>query len=58
MDADMARVIGLEGRVPGAGDDLVLEREAQVAEVVAVTGHADDQIAVLLRMALGVPQSG
>jgi hypothetical protein len=30
----------------GPGDDLVLERRGQVAEVVAVAGHPHDQVAV------------
>ena len=36
----------------GAGDDLVLEGLAEVAEVVAVAGDADDEVAVLLGMRL------
>ena len=35
-----------------AGDDLVLELARDVAEVVAVAGDADDQVAVLLRVRL------
>ena len=40
----------------GAGDDLVLEGGGQVAEVVAVTGHAHDQVAVRLGAGLGVSE--
>jgi hypothetical protein len=39
-----------------AGDNLILQRLAQVAEIVAVTGHAHDQAAVLFRVFLRGPQ--
>jgi hypothetical protein len=38
--------------VLGARDDLVLQRPRQVAEVVAVPGHAHDEVAVLLGVRL------
>jgi len=40
------------------GDDLVLQRLAQIAKIVAVARHAHDQIAVLLRVLLGSAQRG
>ena len=40
----------------GAGDDLVLEGLAEVAEVVAVAGDADDQVTVLFGMGLRLAQ--
>ena len=39
-----------------AGDDLVLQRLAQVAEVIAVPGNTHDQIAILVRVLLGLPK--
>ena len=42
----------------GAGDDLILQGVAEVAEVVAVAGHAHDQVAVLLGVGLGGAQRG
>ena len=36
----------------GAGDDLVLQGVGQVAEVVAVARHADDEAAVRFRVGL------
>jgi hypothetical protein len=39
-----------------AADDLVLELQTAVQEIIAVTRHAHDQVAVLLRVLLGFPQ--
>lgn len=39
-----------------AGDDFVLQGFAEVAEVVAVAGDTDDEVAVLLRVGLGFAQ--
>ena len=44
--------------VLGARDNFVLQRLAQVAEVIAITRHAHDKITVLLGMFLGSPQRG
>ncbi len=41
-----------------AGNDLLLQGLAQVAEIIAVSGHADDETAVLLRVLLGGAQGG
>ena len=38
------------------GNDLVLQRLAQITEVVAVSCHAHDQVAVLVRVLLGCSQ--
>lgn len=46
----------LEGAVLGAGDDLILQGLAQVTEVIAVAGHPDNQIPVLLGVCLCGPQ--
>ncbi len=43
-----------EGLLFGAGDDFFLQVFAQVHEVVAVAGDADDQVAVLFGMLLGL----
>ena len=45
-----------QGILFGAGDDLVLEVAAEVDEVVAVAGDADDQVAVLLGVLLGLAE--
>ena len=42
--------------VLGAGDDFLLQRGGQVAEVITITGHAHNEIAVLLRLRLGLAQ--
>jgi len=42
--------------VLGALDDLVLERAGDVAEIVRVAGDADDEIAVVGGVALGLAQ--
>ena len=41
-----------------AGDDLLLQCFAQVAEIVTVSSHTDDETAILLRVLLGSAQSG
>jgi len=46
----------LQGVLFGAGDDFVLEVAAEVDEVVAVAGDADDQVAVLLGVLLGLAE--
>jgi len=40
----------------GAGDDLVLEVLAEIDEIVAVAGDANDQVLVLLGFGLGLAQ--
>ena len=40
----------------GACDDLVLQFLGQITEVVAVAGHAHDQIAIRIGFGLGFPQ--
>ena len=40
----------------GASDDLVLQSLAQIAEIVAVSGDAHNQAAVLFGVLLGGPQ--
>lgn len=42
----------------GPGHDLILKRACDVAEVVAVAWHPHDQVAVLIRVRLGVSQCG
>ena len=39
-----------------AGDDFVLEFFHQRGEVVAIAGHPDDQVAVFLRVLLGIAE--
>ena len=38
----------------GAGDDFILQFAREVAEIVAVAGHAHDQVAMLFRGRLGL----
>ena len=38
------------------GDDFILQLPAQVSEVIAVAGYPDDEIFILFRMSLGVPE--
>jgi hypothetical protein len=38
------------------GNDLILQRLAQIAEIIAVPGHAHDQSPVLLGVILGGSQ--
>lgn len=42
----------LEGLVFCSGNDLVLECLAEVAEVIAVTCHSNDQVPIFLRVCL------
>ena len=56
--ASWGDVRSTKGLMFGAGDDLVLQRPAQITEVVAIAGHAHDEVAVLLRVGLGRPQRG
>ena len=42
----------------GSGDDFLLQRLAEVAEIIAVPGNADNQIAVFFRMLLGRAKGG
>ena len=39
-----------------AGDDFLLQFAGQIAEVIAVAGHADDQVAVRSGFGLGLAQ--
>src|ERR1019366_7346407 len=41
-----------ESGLRGSGDDLVLKARSDVVEIVAVAGHAHNQVAVLLRLFL------
>ena len=41
-----------------SGDDLLLKRLAQIAEIIAVTGNTDNQVPVLFRVLLGRAQGG
>ena len=43
----------LQIRVFGAVDDVVLQVGGHVAEVRAVPGHTDDQVAIAVRVLLG-----
>ena len=44
--------------VLSTGDDLILQRAAQIAEGVGVPRHAHDQVAVLLGVLLRLAQRG
>ena len=39
----------VKSAVLGAGDDLFLQLGGKIAEIVAIAGDADDEVAVLLR---------
>ena len=49
---------GLKCSLFGAGDDLILQGFAQVAEVIGVASYAHNQVAVLSRVLPGVLQGG
>ena len=59
-NADVPRLSGarvgdrLEAIVEGTGDNLVLLSLGQVVEVHSVTGNANGELGVLLRVSLGV----
>ena len=45
-----------ESQMLRPADDLVLQVDRAIQEIIAVAGHPDDQVAVLLRMGLGLPK--
>ena len=50
----MGRAAGLHLVVLGAGDDLVLQLFGHIVEVVAIASHANEQVAILVGMLLGI----
>ena len=54
----MWRAAGLHLVVLGAGDNLVLQLLSHIVEVVAIASHANEQVAILLRMQLGIVKGG
>ena len=52
----MGCAVGLHLVVLGAGDDLVLQLFGHIVEIVAIASHANEQIAILVGMLLGIEE--
>ena len=50
------KLVCLIERLLGSFDNLILQRLAQITEMIAVSGHAHDQVFVVFRVFLGLDQ--